>query len=290
MSNITDTLKAATKDILTEDVLKEIEASFNASVDEKVKLHVEKALLEQDDDYAKKLETLVEAIDADHTAKLNQVVAAIDADRANKLETVVAKYEEVLTTEAVKFKDEMVGEVSKYLELYVEEKIPVDEIKEAVKNKKAIRVLEDVRQMLAVDNALTQSNIRDAIVDGKDRLDEAAKQLEASNSAVKKLTEDLNQVKAELALEKKMSSLDKETQVYIKKMLGGKSEQFIKENFDYTVKLFDRTEEERLDNLKTEAITETETKEVDRPVIEESVKQPDMDPAFGNYMSELGKY
>lgn len=253
-------------------------------------MHVEKALLEQDDDYAKKLETLVEAIDADHTAKLNQVVAAIDADRANKLETVVAKYEEVLTTEAVKFKDEMVGEVSKYLELYVEEKIPVDEIKEAVKNKKAIRVLEDVRQMLAVDNALTQSNIRDAIVDGKDRLDEAAKQLEASNSAVKKLTEDLNQVKAELALEKKMSSLDKETQVYIKKMLGGKSEQFIKENFDYTVKLFDRTEEERLDNLKTEAITETETKEVDRPVIEESVKQPDMDPAFGNYMSELGKY
>ena len=280
MSNIT----------VTEDVLKEIEDSFNTSVDEKVKLHVEKALLEQDDDYAKKLETLVEAIDADHTAKLNQVVAAIDADRANKLETVVAKYEEALTTEAAKFKDEMVGEVSKYLELYVEEKIPVNEIKEAVKNKKAIRVLEDVRQMLAVDNALTQSNIRDAIVDGKDRLDEAAKQLEASNSAVKKLTEDLNKVKAELALEKKTSSLDKDTQVYIRKMLGGKSEQFIKENFDYTVKLFDRTEEERLDNLKTEAITETETKEVDRPVIEESVKQPDMDPAFGNYMSELGKY
>jgi hypothetical protein len=290
MSNITDTLKAATKDILTEDVLKEIEASFNASVNEKVKLHVEKALLEQDEDYAKKLETLVEAIDADHTAKLNQVVEAIDADRANKLKTVIAKYEEVLTTEAAKFKDEMVNEVSKYLELYVDEKLPVNEVKEAVKNKKAIRVLEDVRQMLAVDNALSQSNIRDAIVDGKDRLDEAAKQLEASNSAVKKLTEDLNKVKAELVLEKKVSSLDKDTQAYVKKMLVGKSEQFIKENFDYTVKLFDKTEEERLDNLKTEAITETETKEVDRPVIEESAKQPDVDPVFGTYMSELGKY
>lgn len=133
MSNITDTLKAATKDILTEDVLKQIEASFNASVNEKVKLHVEKALLEQDEDYAKKLETLVEAIDADHTAKLNQVVEAIDADRANKLKTVIAKYEEVLTTEAAKFKDEMVNEVSKYLELYVDEKLPVNEVKEAVK-------------------------------------------------------------------------------------------------------------------------------------------------------------
>ena len=59
MSNITDTLRAATKDILTEDVLKEIEDSFNTSVDEKVKLHVEKALLEQDDDYAKKLLMLI---------------------------------------------------------------------------------------------------------------------------------------------------------------------------------------------------------------------------------------
>ncbi len=85
--NVTDILKVndATKDILSEDILKEIETAFNANVDDKVKIHVEKALNEQDEDYAKKLEKLVEVIDADHTAKLNQVVEAIDTNHAQKL-------------------------------------------------------------------------------------------------------------------------------------------------------------------------------------------------------------
>lgn len=290
MNNITDTLKTATKDILTEDVLKQIEASFNDAVQEKAKLHVEKALLEQDEDYAKKLETLIEAIDADHTNKLNKLVEAIDADRAAKLKAVVEKYETALTEEASNFKNEIVNEVSKYLELYLDEKLPVTEVKDAVKNKRALTVLEDVRKMLAVDSALSQATIRDAVVDGKNRIDEAAKQLEASNSAVKKLTEELAKVKADLVLEKKLSSLDKTTQNYVRKMLADKSEQFINENFDYTVKMFDKTEEKRLDNLKSEAITETEATEVDRPVIEESSKPTDADPVFGTYMSELGKY
>jgi len=160
MSNITDTLKAATKDILTEDVLKQIETSFNTAVEEKAKLHVEKALLEQDEDYAKKLETRIEAMDADHTNKLNKLVEAIDADRAAKLQAVVSKYETALTEEASNFKNEIVNEVSKYLELYLDEKLPVTEVKDAVKNKRALTVLEDVRKMLAVDGALSQAAIR----------------------------------------------------------------------------------------------------------------------------------
>jgi ATP-dependent protease HslVU (ClpYQ) peptidase subunit len=121
--NISELLKAATKDILTEDVLKEIESAFESSVDDKVKLHVEKALNEQDEDYANKLETLLEAVDADHTAKLNKVVSALDADRAKKLKAIVSKYEMALTTEASNFKGTMIDQVSNYLELYLEEKL-----------------------------------------------------------------------------------------------------------------------------------------------------------------------
>jgi hypothetical protein len=102
-NNISDLLKAATKDILTEDVLKEIESAYEFSVNTKVQLHVEKALNEQDEDYAKKLETLLEAIDADHVAKLNKVVSALDADRAKKLKKIVEKYEAALTAEATNF-------------------------------------------------------------------------------------------------------------------------------------------------------------------------------------------
>ena len=292
-NNISQVLKEATKDILTEDVLKEIEAAFEASVNEKVNLHVTKALNEQDEDYAKKLETLLEAIDADHTTKLNKVVSALDADRAKKLKTIVEKYESALTKEAETFKSTLVEQVSNYLDLYLDEKVPAAEIQEAVNNKRANAVLNEIRNILAVDMALAQESIREAVVDGKTKIDEAASQLEVANKRVSSLTEELNKVKASLVLEQKTSALGEDKQKYMKKMLANKSAKFIAENFDYTLGLFEKTEEERLNNLKTEAINETVATTVDRPVIEESsieTASTDKDPLFNVYMSELGKY
>jgi hypothetical protein len=290
-NNISELLKAATKDILTEDVLKEIESAYEASVDAKVQLHVEKALNEQDEDYASKLETLLEAIDADHVEKLNKVVTALDADRAKKLKKIVEKYETALTTEAAEFKNQMVDQVSNYLELYLEEKLPTAEIQEAVNNKRAAAVLNDMRNMLSVDMALAQESIRDAVVDGKTRIDEAGKQLETANKQIATLTEQLNTVNASLVLEKKISSLDEDKKKYMKKMLGSKSAKFIAENFDYTLGLYEKSEEERFNNLVTEAKEETVTTAVDRPVIEESIETPaSEDRAFNLYLNELHKY
>jgi len=292
-NNISKVLKEATKDILTEDVLKEIEAAFDASVNERVQIHVEKALSEQDADYTKKLETLVEAMDTDHTNKLKKVVEAIDTDRAAKLKTVVEKYEAALNKEATEFKSSIVSELSKYLDLYLEEKLPSTSINEAVKNKKAISLLENMRQILSVDMALSKDSIKDAVIDGKKRLDEAASQLEAATKEVARLTEENKKLNARATLEERVSSLDDDKKSYMKKMLNGKSAEFVKENFDYTLNLFEKTEEERLKTLKTEAVTESVATKVDRPVVEESVapvEKNDTDPHFNNYMSELSKY
>lgn len=292
-NNITKVLREATKDILTEDVLKEIEAAFDSTVNERVQIHVEKALSEQDADYSKKLETLVEAIDTDHTNKLKKVVEAVDSDRANKLKAVIKKYETALNTEAVNFKETIVEQVSKYLDIYLEEKLPLTDVKEAVKNKKALAVLESLRSTLSVDMALSKDTIRDAIVDGKKRIDEAAGQLEAANKSVAKLSEENKKMSASLLLETKIRNLSDDKKVYMKKLLGSKSAEFIKENFDYTLKLFEKTEDERLTNLKNEATAETMATTVDRPVIEESlnsVEQTENEPSFGLYLNELKKY
>jgi len=291
-TKVTEMLKEATKDILTEEVFKEIEAAFNSAVNERVQLHVEKALNEQDEDYSKKLETLIEAIDTDHTNKLKKVVEAVDADRAAKLKTVVEKYESAINKEAASFKDTLVEQISKYLDAYIAEKIPTETVNEAVKNKKAVTLLEDLRKLLSVDMALSNDNIRDAVVDGKKRIDEAAGQLEAATKQVEKLSEENKKLASKLVLEEKIQNLDEDKKTYMKKMLSSKSLEFIKENFDYTLKMFEKTEEERLTNLKSEAVTETVTTKIDRPVIEESAKIADeaVDPAFGLYMRELKKY
>jgi hypothetical protein len=290
--NITQILREATKDILTEDVLKEIESAFNSAVEERAVIHVEKALSEQDEDYSKKLETLVEAIDNDHTKKLEMVVEAIDKDRAEKLSQIVNKYEAALVKEAADFKSTLVDEISNYLELYLEEKLPLTEIQEAVNNRRANDVLNEIRNMLSVDMALAKDSIKEAIVDGKSRLDEAAGQLEAANKQVNELKSRLLRQESELVLEKKLTTLDEGEQVYMRKMLSGKSAKFVVENFDYTLGLFNKSEEDRLQSLKTEAITETVSSKVDRPVIIESVEEDadELNPAFNLYLSELHKY
>ena len=93
MQKISDILREATNGQVDEVVLTDIENAFNSRLEEKAKLHVDKALLEQDELYSTKLEQLLEAIDADHSAKLEKVVKAIDNDRVSKLKAVVTKYE-----------------------------------------------------------------------------------------------------------------------------------------------------------------------------------------------------
>lgn len=289
-TDIKSILKEATKDLLSEEVLKEIENAFNASVQEKVQLHVTKALTEQDEDYSKKLEHLLEAIDADHTKKLEKVVEAIDVNHADKLKGLVAKYTEALSKEAKTFKDETINNISTYLEAYLDETIPTEEIKDAVKNKRALEVLDQLRSILGVDAALAKESVREAVRDGKRQIEEASKKLEAANKELDTLRAQLASRDAELTLEKKTVGLNPRKKDYISKVMKGKTAQFITENVDYALSLFDKTEKERLQTIKEEAVNDATAAQVDRPVVEESVESP-VDGTFMNpYLKELSKY
>jgi len=289
MKDIKSILKEATQDLLSEDVLKEIEEAFNKTVSEKVQIHVTKALTEQDEDYSKKLEHLLEAIDADHTNKLEKVVDAIDANHTEKLKALVAKYSAALTNEAKTFKENTVNNISTYLEAYLDEVIPAEDIKDAVKNKRALEVLDQLRGILGVDAALAKESIREAIADGKRQIDEARKELEAANKELQAVKSALASRDAELTLEKKTVGLAPRKKDYINKVMSGKNAQFITENIDYALSLFDKTEKERLQNIKEEAVSESVAAQVDRPV-EESVETAQHTEFMNPYLKELSKY
>lgn len=282
--NISEILKEATDGAIDESTLAAIEEAFEKRLEEKTQLHVDKALVEQDALYTEKLEKLLEALDADHTKKLEQVVEAIDADRTTKLKAVINKYETTLTEDAENFKTELVESISAYLDEYLQESIPAAEIKEAVKNTKALKVLEGIRNHLAIDSALQKESIKDAVLDGKKQINEATDKLESALQEKAVVEEELNTLKANLLIEQKTSGLDERSAKYVRKVLAGKDAEFIAENFDYTLKLFEKKEESRLESLKEQALEDT-TK-VDR-VVEEKVETPD---ASNPYMSELSKY
>lgn len=285
MQNISDILREATNGQVDDAVLTDIENAFNHRLQEKAKLHVDKALLEQDELYSAKLEKLLEAIDADHSAKLEKVVKAIDKDRVAKLKAVVTKYENTLNEDAEGFKAELVESISEYLDAFLEESVPTAEIKEAVKNKKAVTVLEGLRKHLAVDSALEKESIKDAVSDGKNQINEATVRLESALQEKDAVIEELNSIKSNLLIEQKTSGLDERTSKFVKKMLNGKSYDYIAENFDYTLKLFGKKEESRLESLKTEALENTSKSDV----LQEQVVVESTAPA-SPYMAELSKY
>ena len=296
MADIKQALKDGTDGIVSEEVLNEIEQAFNTAVEEKASLQVEAALVQQDEEHATKVQQLLEAIDDDHTEKMNRVVSAINENHSQKLQMVIEKFNQDLNESAGGFKQNLVENVSNYLDLYLEETFPADTLQEAVDNKRAHSVLGEMRKMLAVDMALATDSIKDAVKDGKTQIDEANSQLENVVSENVKLKEELTNIKSEALLEKMSQNLPEVKKNYVKKVLGNKDEQFITENFDYTVELFDKEAQRREEELATEATKDVQGK-VD-PVIEEqtdvTVEAPIEDekpaPLFNTYMGELGKY
>ena len=268
------------EEVLTEDSVKQIETA----IEEKIQLSVEAALTNQDELYAEKLEELVSAIDKDHTDKLKRVVEAVDHNNANKLVQVVKKYENELNDKADSFKNTLVESVSDYLDEYLEESVPTQAIEEATKNRTAREVLSNLRKVLAVDSSLMSESVKEAVLDGKTQIDELTSKvtkLEKENSLLK---EAYNKQTASLLLENKTSGLNGKKKEYLLKILSDKTPKFIEENFEYTSKLFDKKENERLSVLKEEAFKKRKVK-ADAPVqpITEEKKPEHSNP----YLAEL---
>jgi len=258
------------EDVLTEDSVKEIETA----IEEKIQLSVEAALTNQDELYAEKLEELVGAIDKDHTSKLNRVVKAVDHNNANKLITVVKRYENELNGRASKFKSTLVESISDYLEEYIDEAVPARAIEEATKNRTSREVLSNLRKVLAVDSSLMSESVKEAVVDGKSQIDDLSRKVVKLQKENNLLKEAYTKTKADLVLESKTSHLTGKKKEYMIRILSDKSPRFIEENFDYTERLFDKKEKERLSVIKEEAFTQRKVKaDAPQPKISEKKKE-----------------
>jgi hypothetical protein len=276
--NIENILPQQAKDLLTEESLSSIQQAIEA----KTGVLVEAALVEQDELYASKLKQLITAIDKDHTTKLKRVVEAVDRTNAAKLLSVVKKYEKEINQGAASFKTTLVESISDYLEEFINEAIPAEAIEEATKNRTATEVLGNLRKVLAVDSALMSESVKDAVIDGKKQIDELSTEAEKLKKENALLKESYLKTKADLLLETKTASLADKKKEYLKRVLSDKTPKFIEENFDYTLRLFEKKEQERIDIIKEQAFTNRKVKaDAPREVVQEEKKQ------HNPYVSEL---
>jgi len=266
--------------ILSEKSIDDIETAIS----EKIELQVEAALTNQDELYAEKLQELVSAIDKDHSTKLTRVVEAIDHSNAIKLVKVVKKYERELGADASKFKNTLVESISDYIEEYIEESVPTEAITEATQNRGARDVLNNLRKVLAVDSSLMNESVKEAVVDGKQQISSLTEQVNKLEKENNLLKEAYHKNKADLLLETKTAGISDKKKEYLKKILSDKTPKFIEENFEYTAKLFDKKENERIKVIKEEAFVQRKVK-TDAPRIISKKEKPK--GAHNPYLEEL---
>lgn len=283
------------KDLLNKDAVEVFsESSLDAiqeAFDTKVNLATESALIAQDELYAKKLDTLIKTIDKDHTAKMKKIVEAVDQDRAQKLLKVVKKYERTLNEDATQYKQQLVGAVSVYLDEFLEESVSTEDLATAVKNKSAMSVLGKLRNVLSVGSVMMNESIQEAVLDGKSQITSLQEENVELKNKMKQLSESYNNVRVNSLIEEKISSMDDDKKSFIRKTLKDKSFEFIKENFDYVSRLFDKKEKEKIKNITEDA--KKKSANVDFIPKTEKILTENLntnEPSGGDiYLSELSK-
>jgi hypothetical protein len=304
------------KDLISEETLNTLEETFQQAVEEKAKekitLETENVKQKLDESYTEKLQLVIEKIDQDHTVKLKKLVEAIDTDHAVKLQKlvksidkkhasmlkqVVEKYEGEMANEAKAFQERIVEEVSNYLDLYIDRTIPKDQISEAVENIRAVKQLQQIRQIVGISEEFIDNEIKEALIDGKKTIDSLRAEL---NTVIKEnvdLTHRSNKAEAHILLEKKTAELPSAKKAFIGKLLGNKSPNYIEENFAYVVDMFEKESQEEMDILKESVQTESvKASKIDRPTIleekqnfnNEIERNPSGDGVSG-YLNEMKK-
>ena len=210
---------------------------------------------------------------------------------------IIEKYQTELNDGAGNFKSSLLENMSNYLDLYLEKTFPQGMLEEAIKNKRADNILAEVRKLLAVDMALAKDEIKDAVIDGKQQISEANTKLDVVGKENVRLVEENSRMLANQTLSELAANLPDHKKQYIFNVLGNKTSEFISENFEYTLELFDKEQDKKRVVLKEEA-TKTVRGNVDAvtepikvengTVIEESTDEKD--PLLTAYMGELGQY
>lgn len=251
--------------------LKVIVEKIDKDHSEKLKLVLEKI----DKDHTNKLKKIVEAIDTDHAVKLNKLVKNIDTNHTTKLQQVIEKYEVLINEEAKSFQERLVNEVSNYLDLYLDKAVPTTQISEAVENIRAMKQVQEIRKIVGISDEFVSEEIKEALVDGKSTIDSLRAELNETLKDNTELNHKLKKAQSSILLEQKTTDMTASKKNFVNRLLKNKTTEYIEENFDYVVDMFDKQAQDEVElvqeSMKNELGT-TSSIVVDRPQIIEEEK------------------
>lgn len=288
--DIKELLTETTKNLLTPESLVAIEEAINAKADEKAKLQIETALVAQDDKHTEMLSQLLEKMDDDYTTKLQKLVERLDDSYATKLlkiknfyDTKIKKTNHQLQTEAVNYVNALSNKIDSFLDVSIDRVLPEEKLNEAVKNTRDQQIVEQIRKLVGIDHQYIKEEVKEAILDGKQQLDESKSSLQGVVAENVQLKSQLAKKESQLVLEQKTAKLPSKKREHIKKVLSDKDSTFINENFEYVCDMYDRDEVIVSDAAKKETKSVGTTVDVTPSLITED-KKDNVDPVMKRYL------
>jgi len=268
-------------DVLSEDAKSSIQEAFDMAVstkvEERLQLEVNKALSDIDSKHAVQLEKVLSAVDTDHAQKFQSALKKIDEDHTTKLKNVVRHYERALKNDSKVLREELEEDLSNFLDLYIEKIVPTTEIKKAVENTNAKRIVESIKQLVSIDEDYINDNIKEALKDGKQKMDTLHSKLNTTLKENIDLKRSLSKQKTKTVLERKTEDMPVAKKSFINKFLGDRSPEYIEENFNYVVEMFDRDDDESAGMItestkRMRKVRKPISESVDTPVVVKETK------------------
>lgn len=120
------------------------------------------------------LKNLEESIDADHTDKVEKLFVKLDEDRAHKIQEVKDYYEGLLNESVKNESDVLVEAVDKFLDTWLEEKVPTQFIEEAAKKDYSQDLLKKISNLVGINESV-DADVRAGLVDARNLIDRQSK-------------------------------------------------------------------------------------------------------------------
>ena len=294
--------------------VKSAEVSLDAALTERM----QKLVTKLDENAKINLVKVVNKLNENHQAEIADVKAkAVKRinemrENANKaIATLKESYENKAAQEAEMFRESITKELGKFIVENVDKCIPYEQIQSAVKNTKAIELLESFKQLLNFEEVYNSEALKRPILEAYNRIEDGKKEISSLNEENESLKAELAEAKAVIAeaerkayLAKRLAEIpSKDQRMFVERVLEKASLQFIKENFEYTVKQY-RTNslkenavlaERTRANAKSQQIAAHSRKELSRimtegkkPAIEKSSKKP-LNESNNSWLSKLVK-
>ena len=255
--------------------LKESHEDSLARLDEVHTKKLEEAVEKIDTDNYNKMKEVVEHIDLVHYNKMKTVLEALDADRAEKLKLIETKIDEDHTLKMQNIinmyessqQETMIEKVSDYLDVYLEEVLPEEKALNMAKISRYDEMFMEMRKLLVVTDDFVSTEIKEAVEDAKQQLDEKTDSINELMLEKIAMTKAIERLEAKALLKEKTENMTDGEKAYITQFFENASYDEIYSKLNEAVRAYEN------DMTRKKEVLLKETPKIEIPVVESKVEE-----------------